>query len=371
MIARRGTGSHDLDRTAVPASPRTAARPPRVGAVSYLNSKPLIEGLAGGLPGGLALDYPSRLAAALAAGSLDVALIPSVEVLRSGGDYEIVSDACVAARGPVRSVKVYFRVPPGEVRTLALDEGSRTSAALARVLLAQRFGVTPATRPLPLDNGWSGHGDGIDRSEELGSGAGEPSEPASSAPEASPVSTRHLLTRHRHPSLPAGTGARDDSAGLRRPLAEVDADAVLLIGDRAMLPIDEPFAAVWDLGEEWVNWTGLPFVFAVWAGREGDVPAGLDRLLAEARDRGVGAIDAIARREAAALGLEPAVAVEYLRRNLHFTLGPAERSGLKLFSQLASAAGLIPGEFDLVYRDADRHTPLPPASAKRERLART
>ena len=123
-----------------------------VGAVSYLNSKPLIEGLAERLDDELLLDYPSRLAARLAAGQLGVALVPAIEVLKSQGEYEIVSDACVAARGPVRSVKVYFRVPPGEVKSLALDEGSRTSAVLARVLLRQRYAVEPVTEPLPL--GW-------------------------------------------------------------------------------------------------------------------------------------------------------------------------------------------------------------------------
>ena len=87
----------------------------RIGAVSYLNSKPLIEGLAELAPeADLTLDYPSRLADDLGAGRLDVALIPSVEAF-SDPEYEIVSDACVASRGPVLSVKVYFRRPPGSL----------------------------------------------------------------------------------------------------------------------------------------------------------------------------------------------------------------------------------------------------------------
>jgi len=281
---------------------------PRVGAVSYLNSKPLIEGLADRLRGGcLTLDYPSRLSSSLAAGELDVALVPSVEILRAEGDYEIVSDACVAANGPVRSVKVYFRVPPGEVRTLALDEGSRTSAALTRVLLLHKYGVEPRTQSLPLS--WDGAG--------------------AAGPEAA-----------------------------RQAIAEASADAILLIGDRAMYPVDEPFVAVWDLGEEWLGWTGLPFVFAAWAARRNEAPGGLVGLLAEARDAGVAAAEAVARREAALLGLDPGVATDYLTKNLHFTLGPAERAGLKLFSRLASEAGLAPGGIDLVFRD--RTDDLPP-----------
>src|SRR5688500_9637725 len=97
----------------------------RIGAVNYLNSKPLVSGLECAAPGvRLSFDLPSRLADSLAAGRLDVALIPSVEFFRTAG-YRIVSDACVACRGHVLSVKLHFRVPPREVRSLALDEGSR------------------------------------------------------------------------------------------------------------------------------------------------------------------------------------------------------------------------------------------------------
>ena len=104
----------------------------RIGAVTYLNSKPLIEYLPKCFPEAVIRDdYPSRLADDLAAGQLDVALIPSIEYFR-GRNYEIVSDACVAARGPVLSVKLYSRVPWSDIRTLGLDEGSRTSAALVR-----------------------------------------------------------------------------------------------------------------------------------------------------------------------------------------------------------------------------------------------
>ncbi len=157
-----------------------------------------------------------------------MALVPSVEFFRAPG-YRIVSDACVACRGPVLSVKVLFRVPPKDVRRLALDEGSRTSAELSRILLTETFGVRPELEPLPVGCG--------------------------------PETT--------------------------------DADAVLLIGDRAIakgevgrgkgegkapspcpLPEGEGvkaanFVEVWDLGERWTDWTRLPFVFAMWIAREG------------------------------------------------------------------------------------------------------
>lgn len=273
----------------------TAANPAlesalRVGAVRYLNSRPLIERLADHLPPGgrLTLDYPSRLADDLRSGRLDVALVPSVAALSLAGA-EILPDACVAARGPVRSVKVYFRRAPGEVRTLALDEGSRTSAALARALLAERYGVTPTRTPLPL------------------------------APTATP-----------------------DAAAVA--LRQTDADAVLLIGDRAMKDPPGRFAAVWDLGEQWNAWTGLPFVFAAWTARPGLSDSARELAAAAtraARDRGVSRLDRLAAEAGPPLGLTADDARDYLSRNLHFTLGPAERAGLSLFRDLCERNGLL------------------------------
>ena len=95
----------------------------RIGAVNYLNSKPLVYGLQELAPEArITYDLPSRLADSLSAGRLDVALVPSVEFFRSPG-HRIISDACVACRGPVLSVKLHFRVPPRNVRTVALRRG--------------------------------------------------------------------------------------------------------------------------------------------------------------------------------------------------------------------------------------------------------
>ncbi len=245
----------------------------RIGAVSYLNSKPLIEGLAERLPDNhLVLDYPSRLADHLAQGRFDAALIPSVEYLR-GHDYVILSDACVAARGPVLSVKLYTRVPFGEIRTLALDEGSRTSAMLAQVMLFERCGVLPQRVPFLMSQ---------------------------------------------------STG-------------DVKADAVLMIGDRAMFEPEETFHDVWDLGEEWFEWTGLPFVFAMWVGRAsvmGHDDEVLSDLLSQVRDDGVSKIEEISVRESVALKLGTEHVKTYLGQHLHYRLGSAELHGLELYSEL-------------------------------------
>ena len=265
----------------------------RIGAVNYLNSKPLIYGLEELAPHArLGCDLPSRLADALAAGRLDVALVPSIECFRSP-HYAVVSDACVASRGSVLSVKLHFRVPPAEVRRLALDEGSRTSAALARILLEELAGVSPQCERLPIGCG----------------------------------------------------------------LGDTDADAVLMIGDRAMVaqqpdvggaesirsspPASSSFTDVWDLGERWTAWTGLPFVFAMWVARADVETSEITRCLAAARDQGVAHLDEIAAREAPPLGISVELATLYLRDNLHFTLGDRELRGLQRFGQLCAERDLV------------------------------
>ena len=187
----------------------------RVGAVNYLNTKPLVYELEALAPQvELVFDLPSRLADGLAAAEYDVALIPSIEYFQDP-TYTTVSDACIACRGPVLSVKLFSRVPAQQIRTLALDEGSRTSVALVRILLHERFGLEPQLEPLPIGNS----------------------------------------------------------------MADTSADAVLLIGDRAIHSPLGTFAEVWDLGDQWCRWAELPFVFAVWTARAGVDLAGLDSCL--------------------------------------------------------------------------------------------
>ncbi|MCI0492401.1 MAG: menaquinone biosynthesis protein, partial [Planctomycetes bacterium] len=216
-----------------------------------------------------------------------------VEFFRTPG-YTIVSDACVACQGPVLSVKLLFRVPPGEVRRVALDEGSRTSSALTKVLLAEQCGVTPSWEPLPI-------GCGVDAT---------------------------------------------------------DADCLLLIGDRAIVSgergageIASDFCEVWDLGERWCRWTGLPFVFAMWIARPGVDTLAMRDVLNAARDQGVRQLAAIAAQEAAALDIDTDLARRYLQDNLHFKLGRKERQGLSRFYQLCVKHDLAPRGLDRVLED--------------------
>jgi chorismate dehydratase len=251
----------------------------KVGAVSYLNTKPLVYGLpAQDDDFDLVFDLPSRLADRLARSELDVALIPSVEFFQNP-DYTIISDACIGCRGPVFSVKLFSRVPISQIKTLALDEGSRTSVALIQILLRERHNVAPQLQPLSIGAAWE----------------------------------------------------------------DCPADAMLVIGDRAMHPPVSQFAEVWDLGDVWCRWAELPFVFAMWVARPGigDTTA-LAARLSQARDRGVAHLTDIAVAEASRYELSRDQCLRYLRDNLHFTLGPRELAGLRLFHQHAVSLDLAP-----------------------------
>jgi len=233
------------------------------------------------------MDVPSRLAEQLAAGEVDVALVPSVEYLRGvGRGYEIVPGFAIAARGPVRSVRLFTRVPWARVKRLALDAGSRTSQVLARIWLDTCHGVRPA----------------------------------------------------QVEELPLGVS----------PL-ESTADAVLVIGDRAMRVPLGPFREVVDLGDAWFKLTGLPFVFAFWVTRRGvdlgDLPEALER----SRSWGLSQAAEIARIHGLRLGLDFATCYDYLTRVLSYDLGPAEIAGLERFAAMAARLGLAPEGVSLVF----------------------
>jgi chorismate dehydratase len=115
----------------------------RIGAVSFLNTRPLVHGLpALGPDHQLSFDTPANLAEKLRAGEIDVGLVPIVEHLRGLGD-SFVPGIGIASDGPVRTVKLYSRVAPENLRDVAVDGRSRTSVAMLRILLAERHGVVP------------------------------------------------------------------------------------------------------------------------------------------------------------------------------------------------------------------------------------
>ncbi|HWE37535.1 MAG TPA: menaquinone biosynthesis protein [Isosphaeraceae bacterium] len=260
----------------------------RVGAVSFLNAKPLYHRLEEFAPDArLSMDLPSRLADGLARGDLDVALIPSIEYFRGASrGYEIVPGLAIASWGPVRSVKLFSRVPIERIGRLALDAGSRTSQALVRIWLAEVHGVVPARiEPLPM---------GV-------------------------------------------------------PAQESTADAVLVIGDRAMKVADDGFVASIDLAEAWRSWTGLPFVFALWVARAGADLGDLPDVFLRCRDDALAHADDLAALHGPRLGLDAATCRDYLTKSLSYDLGEPETAALRLFAHKAAALGLAPQGADLVF----------------------
>lgn len=251
--------------------------PVRLGAVSYLNARPLVQGLDRDPRFALRTDVPSRCADLLHAGAIDLGLVPSIELLR-GEHYRIVPDVAIASAGAVASVAIFSTRPLDRVRRIVLDTSSRTSVALTRVLCAERFGIAPAFAPAAPD--------------------------------------------------------------LDRMLAA--ADAALLIGDAALFADHERRGLLKiDLGAEWAAHTGLPFVWAFWAGRPGPASPAVCRALAEARDRGLAAIPRIAADYGQGDPARTAQCEGYLRTNIEFVLTARHVEALERFYRSAHALGLV------------------------------
>jgi chorismate dehydratase len=251
--------------------------PIRLGAVSYLNTRPLVYGLER-QPDRFSLrfDVPAQCAELLHADAVDLGLIPSIEY--PGHDYRIVPGLSIASDGPVASVALFTKVPAGDVRSIALDTSSRTSIALLRVLCARWFDIEPRFVNMAPD--------------------------------------------------------------LARMIAECD--AALVIGDNALFTDHAALGLEKvDLGEEWIGMTGLPFVYAFWAGRPGRVGATDISALQQARDNGVRATATIGRELFPESAEKAARADEYLRENVKYALGDPEIAGLRRFYELAADIGVL------------------------------
>jgi chorismate dehydratase len=252
----------------------------RLGAVGYLNARPLVYGLDRLPRFGVRYDVPSACARLLHAHDIDVGLIPSIEYVR-GSAYQIVPDLAIASRGPVASVAIYTTRPIADVRSIALDTSSRTSVALVSVLCARRFKIQPRLES-------------------------------------------------RGPDL-------DDMLA--------HADAALIIGDNALFQsaVSNQQSAIQkiDLGAEWTALTGLPFVWAFWAGRSDALNGGDVAALQRARDEGVERPEEVARAYLAGTPERQEAGGRYLRENIKYYLGDDERAGLETFYRYAAEAGLV------------------------------
>ncbi len=276
----------------------------KISIVQYLNSAPLAWGLLEGdqkYEFDSVLSTPADCADQLARGVVDIGLIPSIEYQRIPGT-RVVPGPVIAATHRVQSVILISLVPLWQVRTVAADRGSRTSVSLAQIIFKEFYRTTPEFR--------------------------------SAEPDLSSMLAQN--------------------------------DAALLIGDQALkfVEMNEPTnlqsqksflrlgsepLQVFDLVERWKFLTGLPFVFAFWAVREGIHGKAKNIIqdreivnaLVRSRNFGLDNLATITDRYSETLGIKKGVVQEYLQRMMYYYMDPSCIDALNLFYEKARAVGAI------------------------------
>ena len=244
----------------------------RVCAVSFLNTSPLVWGMLHGQQRGL-FDLDFRIPAECAdrLASGDADIGIIPSFELTRQELDVIPGTGIACHGPVRSILLVSSRPAREIRTLAVDSSSRTSVALTRIVLERRYGAEPECIPHPPDL----------------------------------------------------------EAMLRV------ADAALIIGDPALRIDLNSGEHVYDLGEEWLEMTGLPMVFAVWAGRKGVVTPEVEEAFRESYLYGKGRMEEIVAAEGSAREFPADLVREYLTRHIVHQLGPRDYEGMDLFLRYA------------------------------------
>jgi chorismate dehydratase len=280
----------------------------RIAIVNYLNTAPLVWGLTDGpLEGKYELSFavPSECAEMLRRGAADVAILPAIEYQRIPG-LVALPEMAIAARGPVRSILVISKRPIENVRRMALDAGSRSSAALVRLLAGQFWRIAP--------------------------------EFAEAAPDPS------AMLAEADAALVIGDPALRISVKMDALAAKVPSGGVCCGGDPAEWPVPGHLSLfVYDVAHQWREFTGLPCVLALWAARREAATAELAADLLASKAYGLERIGEIAAAAAEQLALAPAALENYLRENIDFGLDAANRAGLEAFFRLAAEAGLVEG----------------------------
>ena len=262
----------------------------RLGRIPWINCYPVYGAVDRGtvpMPARMVTGTASELNDLLAAGELDVSVVSAVEYARNAAAYHLLPDLAITCDGPVRSVALFSRRPPEQLggATVLRTASSRTSVLL-------------------LD----------------------------------------LLCRHRWHVEPRYATARAEAGDLAS-LAGLPHDAVLVIGDAALLlSARELYPHMVDLGSAWKEWTGLPFVFAVWAARrtaDADGVRDIHRSLLASRAWGLAHLDLLAEEAAANTGLAKGVCRRYLG-DLDYALSYRHLAGLTDFFRRLAYDGLVP-----------------------------
>src|SRR5437588_8976213 len=262
----------------------------RLGRIGYINCFPVYGAIDRGVvrvPAGLVTGTPAELNDLLVAGELDLSVISAVEFARNAGLLRLLPGIGITSDGPVRSVALFSKVPVEALhdRTVLLTASSRTGVALLELLCRDVWRVRP-----------------------------------------------HFAQAR------AEAGDLDALEGLPH-------DAVLVIGDAALLlAARHAYPHRYDLGEEWKRWTGMPFVFAVWAARRSSDPARVRRIhkaLLASRAWGLSHLDQLADAAALTCNVRRATCLQYLA-GLDYALSYKHLAGLTDFFRRLAARGPVP-----------------------------
>lgn len=251
-----------------------------VAAVSFLNARPLIEGLDEEASVRLITDVPSGLLKTLIEDRAVVALCPVIDFQLSSAELSIVPAGAIGSDGPTLTVRVFSRIPMAEVTRVHTDGDSHTSVALLAVVFKELFGRLPEVTAL------------------------ESSDVNGSA---------------------------------------VPPTTVLLIGDKVVRNEPDPslYPHQLDLGEAWRRMTGLPFIFACWMARADSDLGDLPEILSRYRDLNRDRVTEIAAAHAKASGWPEGLAAAYLGRILRYDIGSREIKGIELFWNRCHELGLL------------------------------
>lgn len=255
----------------------TAPRTIRIGAVSYLNTLPLIEGLGKLADVSLTLTAPSRLVGLLLEREVDLALASIIDAQRSPAPFALLPVGMIGSDGPTLTVRLFSKIPVERITRVHADTDSHTSIALLRVILAERFGRAPEFIDFDFESS------------------------------------------SRSPASP---------------------DSLLLIGDKVVAnsPPAAIYPHQLDLGEAWRALTGLPFVYAMWMCRAADADEPHIRAAAAVLDRqrrhNATRLDWIVAARAPARQWPIDLAADYLRSHLRYTVTDQDRQAVELFFDL-------------------------------------
>jgi predicted solute-binding protein len=279
----------------------------RISIVEFLNTAPLVWGFTDGPLSGkydLSFSVPSQCAESLRAGDVDLAIIPAIEYQRME-NVVALPDMAIAADREVRSILVVSTRPIEKVKKIALDTSSRSSAALVRLLAAERWKIRP----------------------EFVDAAPDPPEMLGEADAALVIGDPALRISLKLDAL-AGRSPSGEQC------CQGDPDDMPVPGFETLY--------VYDVAYQWREMTGKPCVLAFWTGRRDAVTPEVTSDFMSSKQYGLARIREIAEGASIKLDLPVRALERYLTENIQFDLNSDRLAGLELFFEKSAAAGLIP-----------------------------